>query len=204
MTPEPCCDPDYSYEKGRYVHNADCPGHDDLSEINEKGSPMSDMKGEELISRAKAIEALEAKKEADDINPGGSVSPDWYWGTDCGLDAAIEILAALPVVPTDGRKTLIEMQNEVVAYEHLKGWQPNDNRFLESLALLHSEISEALEAHRDGDDAHVAEELADVFIRLLSTWDQFVRPLGYDLEREFGRKMEKNRGREWRHGGRTI
>jgi hypothetical protein len=63
MTPEPCCDPDYSYEKGRYVHNADCPGHDDLSEINEKGGPMSDMKGEETQKNVETYLAYMARWE---------------------------------------------------------------------------------------------------------------------------------------------
>jgi NTP pyrophosphatase (non-canonical NTP hydrolase) len=110
-------------------------------------------------------------------------------------------------------KTLNEMKAEVVAYEESKGWQPNDNRFLESLALLHSEISEALEAYRDKDWNSVREdgkregvssELADVFIRLLSTWAQFLDPLGHDLEEQFEFKMAYNRTREYRHGGRTI
>ena len=111
-------------------------------------------------------------------------------------------------------KSLSEMMAEVVAYEHEKGWQPNDNRFLESLCLLHSEISEALEAARDNDwgsirtndgkPEGVNSELADVFIRLLSTWAQFMDPFGFDLEETYELKMAYNRNRPWRHGGRTI
>lgn|SRR5487761_524176 len=111
------------------------------------------------------------------------------------------------------RKSLAEMMAEVFEFEVSKGWQPNDNQFGTSLALLHSEISEALEAYRDkdwgstgenGKPEGVSSELADVFIRTLSTWGQFMAPEGFDLEVEYERKMAYNRTRAWRHGGRTV
>ena len=111
-------------------------------------------------------------------------------------------------------KSLLQMEAEVVELEHSKGWQPNENQFGTSLALLHSEVSEALEAFRgsgfmafvleDGKPEGVPSELVDVFVRLLSTWNQFVAPYGFDLETEFERKMAYNRTREWRHGGKAI
>lgn len=112
-------------------------------------------------------------------------------------------------------KSLNEMMAEVVAFEHEKGWQPNDNQFGTSLALLHSEISEALEAYREGDWGScveetgwkpngVSSELADVFIRLLSTWAQFLAPLGFDLQDDYEMKMAYNRTRSHRHGGKVI
>ena len=110
-------------------------------------------------------------------------------------------------------KSISEMMAEVVEFEESKGWQPNDNQFGTSLALLHSEISEALEAFRDkdwsstldGKPEGVSSELADVFIRLLSTWAQFVQPqTGLSLEDEYERKMAYNRTRQWRHGGRAV
>jgi NTP pyrophosphatase (non-canonical NTP hydrolase) len=121
---------------------------------------------------------------------------------------------SLPVPSPMTAKSLSQMMAEVVEFEHSKGWQPNDNRFLESLALLHSEISEALEAYRDKDWGSIREsdgkpegvhsELADVFVRLLSTWAQFLNPLGFDLEEIYELKMAYNRTRPWKHGGRTI
>ncbi|AGC34413.1 nucleotide pyrophosphohydrolase, MazG [Haloarcula virus HVTV-2] len=64
------------------------------------------------------------------------------------------------------------------------------------LALIHSEVSEALEADREGDDELYAEELADIVIRVLD----HAGTEGIDLEAEVERKMEINEEREYKHG----
>lgn len=71
------------------------------------------------------------------------------------------------------------------------------------LALMHSEISEALERLRDvGVDAIVAgdrlfiEELGDVDIRTMET----SAILGSDLGREIDEKITRNRARPYKHG----
>ncbi|HHX62330.1 MAG TPA: nucleotide pyrophosphohydrolase [Epulopiscium sp.] len=66
------------------------------------------------------------------------------------------------------------------------------------LALIHSEVSEALEALRVGDMENFAEELADVVIRVADT----AGGLGIDLEGEITNKMEKNKVRGYMHGKR--
>jgi NTP pyrophosphatase (non-canonical NTP hydrolase) len=119
-------------------------------------------------------------------------------------------------------KTLAEMTKEVDAYCEAKGWRENPVSFGEAMALLHSEVSEALEAWRSWgtrdatdydlnphglDIGHglakpegVGSEFADVLIRLLDDCAIF----GIDLEAEYERKMEYNRTRAYRHGGRSI
>lgn len=109
-------------------------------------------------------------------------------------------------------KTLAQMQAEVLAVNIEKGWRkgPREVSFGEAMALLHSEVSEALEAWReigmaertraDGKPDDVGSEFADVLIRLLDDCDMF----GVDLEAEYERKIKFNRSRPFRHGGKAI
>jgi NTP pyrophosphatase (non-canonical NTP hydrolase) len=118
-------------------------------------------------------------------------------------------------------RSLRDLLQDVHDNEIDKGWKPNDNTFGDSIALLHTEVSEAFDTYRDIGfqyrdtenikDGHislkpddVASELVDVLVRLLSTWDQFMLPRGFDLESEFKRKMKYNKSRSYRHGGKRI
>lgn len=62
--------------------------------------------------------------------------------------------------------------------------------------LIVTEVSEVMEAVRDGDKEHEEEELADVIIRVLdySAWR------GFSMERAVVNKMAKNRERPRLHG----
>lgn len=119
-------------------------------------------------------------------------------------------------------KTLKEMADEVTEWATSKGWEPDPKRtFGDECALLHSEVSEALEAYRTWkfEDATgttfsvsteaepilnkpegVASEFADILIRLL----HYSNCHGIDLEAEFERKMAFNQKRPWRHGNRNL
>ena len=102
--------------------------------------------------------------------------------------------------------TLADLQEtcHAVAREH--GWWDEDRSDAECIALMHSELSEALEAMRDGDPpsqkipgwSSVEEELADVIIRVLD----FAGARGLDLDGAVQAKIEYNRGRPYRHGRR--
>ena len=81
-----------------------------------------------------------------------------------------------------------------------KGWHDEKRETGTLLALIHSEVSEALEADRKGDQENFEEELADVVIRILDLCGS----RGIDLEGAIHRKMEKNKGRSYKHGGKAY
>jgi hypothetical protein len=67
-------------------------------------------------------------------------------------------------------------------------------------ALVVSEVSEALEAIRKGDDENEAEELADAIIRICD----YAGYKGIDLEEEVVVKMNRNAKRPRMHGGKRL
>ncbi len=79
-------------------------------------------------------------------------------------------------------------------------WSNDPYKIPGVLALIHSEVSEALEGYRLDDRENFAEELADVIIRVLD----LTSGLGIDIDHEVQMKMQKNREREFRHGGKRL
>ena len=97
-----------------------------------------------------------------------------------------------------------------------KGWWDNSNRNIgELLALIHSEIREALEAYRltgeaglndildrecDGKLEGVTVELADTLIRIFDMCAAYE----LDIENALEIKMEFNKSRPYRHGNKKA
>jgi len=84
------------------------------------------------------------------------------------------------------------------AKEH--GWWEAIRPIPELLCLLHSEVSEALEAYRNDDESNFEEELADVAIRLMD----MAEGLEIDLEEAILKKHMVNISRPYRHGGKAC
>ena len=79
-------------------------------------------------------------------------------------------------------------------------WNETNYKIPAVLALIHSEVSEALEAYRKNDFANFSEEMADVLIRVLDC----ACGLGIDMNAVVDAKIEKNRHRGHRHGGKRV
>ena len=89
-----------------------------------------------------------------------------------------------------------EWQKVITEYaiEHGFNWTPHD---IDTMLLrIHSEVSEASEAARDENKKELAEEMADIFIRLANACEV----MGIDLEEEVKRKHGKNLLRKKLHG----
>ncbi len=103
--------------------------------------------------------------------------------------------------------TLNELGLEINEINRANGWKvctPEDwqdtYKIPGVLALIHSEVSEALEAFRKGDQENFAEELADVIIRVLDC----SAGLGVNMDAQIIAKLEKNRQRGFKHGGKRV
>lgn len=72
----------------------------------------------------------------------------------------------------------------------------NPSIWAEKLALIHSEVSEVLEARRDGDEALEEEECADIIIRVLD----YAAARGFEMDKAVDAKMRANAERPHQHG----
>lgn len=106
------------------------------------------------------------------------------------------------------RKGFNFIANRVYANAKEKGFWDDSRNEGEMIALMHSELSEALEAlrHGNGSSDHipafsgVEEEFADVVIRIMD----YACSKGYDVAEAVIAKMAFNEGREHMHGGKKF
>ncbi len=111
-------------------------------------------------------------------------------------------------------QTLREWQAAIHTYACDKGWWDSERSFGDICSLIHSEVSEAFEEHRNGhasDEVYfnpekpakaegVPVELADVVIRILD----FCERAGIDLQAVMAQKHAFNLTRPHRHGGKRV
>lgn len=102
---------------------------------------------------------------------------------------------------------LSALGEEITGINRANGWNvcsPDDWRNMYKvgtiIALIHSEASEALEACRKRDRENFKEELADILIRVLDC----SHGMGIDIGEAVAKKLEANRKRGYRHGGKAC
>lgn len=102
---------------------------------------------------------------------------------------------------TDVSKSVYEIAKE-------KGWWEGDRNNGELIALMHSELSEALESLRHGNPnsdhipefTGVEEELADVIIRIMD----MASARNYRVAEAIIAKINFNASRSYKHGGKKF
>lgn len=121
---------------------------------------------------------------------------------------AIQNLSEDTPITNEGHLQLLGERAYQTAVEH--GFYETPPPIPERLALIHSEVSEALEAYRDGDinlritesgkPEGLASELADVLIRVVD----LARYLDIDLDIAVDVKMSYNETRPYKHGRKVL
>lgn len=112
---------------------------------------------------------------------------------------------------TDFEKAFAEKQKEIHRIAKDKGWyDPPVRTPLESLALVVTEVAEAIEELRkpnaralyreEGKYEGIAVELADAMIRIMD----FCQYEGFPLATAIELKIEENKRRPYRHGGKRY
>ncbi len=109
--------------------------------------------------------------------------------------------------------TLSDLVRVAYANAQAKGWHDQERQMPELLCLVHSEVSETMEAYRDptheaveewtgpdGKPEGVPSELADILIRIADMCGLY----GIDLEGAVMRKLAYNATRPIRHNGKRA
>lgn len=104
-------------------------------------------------------------------------------------------------------KGFLAMQQRAHETAQRKGWHDEPREIGTVIALMHSELSEALEAARCNANSDkitgftgIEEELADVIIRIMDASGQH----GWRVARALVAKMAYNQIRPHRHGGKKF
>ena len=118
-----------------------------------------------------------------------------------------DVIGIVNAIREDHGRPLQALAQEIREINRANGWNVLEGRQWGDqykvpaiLALIHSEVSEALEAFRHDDLDNFHEEMADILIRVLDC----VAGVCDDFDAAVRAKLEKNKGRGHRHGGKRV
>lgn len=113
-----------------------------------------------------------------------------------------------PMKKVEQKNTIADLSRRVREINISNGWR-NDAKgrsikdvdyTIVKLALIHTEVSEAIESVRVEDEFNFVDELADIVIRTLDLADI----LEIDIEQAILNKLEVVANREYQHGGKKV
>ena len=107
------------------------------------------------------------------------------------------------VIESDFEYSFALLQKDTYAVAKAHGFQETENNPLNvptKLALIGTEVAEAIEWHRKGQPQELPHELADIVIRTMD----LAESLGIDLASAILTKHEFNKHREIKHGNKLY
>jgi len=168
--------------------------------------------GKVFESKAPIVPDIKAERdEPSTVNPYKGEDGKWYYFDETSapseafetkLDAqrALDLYCLWLSMEADCVPTSQMVHRCAVA----KGWWDKPRGIPELLCLIHSEVSEALEAYRNriepGAKGWIGEELADIIIRVYDMAEY----LEIDIEEEIKNKFVLNLKRPYRHGNKEC